>query len=305
MRSPTTGGFPSEDGRQSRLNMHSPAPQRVLALPLRVNTGLFNNRLASEPIQEEPAIRMQQLTSPSLADVSRLLDWSPPPSSISSPSTIRARFSRSHSPSTEANTRSPIRKQRQPRLHLPAPPKYHVTVRRSRSPTNLRTRRQYLHSVEHLRAPLVPLISVSTGLSHPNFPTSLLQYHLLTHEQLDSLARWYHQVSPPVEETFLYPTWIPAWTSMHHPNNTPTSRSDAEEEDQHDIDIDIDLETKRRRWGRFIGLRGCDSPTIQTDAPAGERPDQLVRRMEREWRRALDRALEDEQMWEKSWRGRW
>ena len=67
--------------------------------------------------------------------------------------------------------------------------------------------------------------------------------------------------------------------------------------------VDADLETKRRRWGRFIGLQGCESPTAT--GPEDERPHELTRRMEREWRRALERAEDEERAWEKGWRGRW
>ncbi|EXJ93925.1 hypothetical protein A1O1_02318 [Capronia coronata CBS 617.96] len=252
----------------------------------------------------------------------------PHPNPSSNPLSSSKRLTRPHIPSpisTSASAsrspRSPIRKkprshphpqaQARSRLRLPLPPKYHVVVRKSGtdpySPTTLRNRIQYMHSVEHLRAPLVPLISVSSGLSHPLFPTTLLQYHLLTHDQLDDLARWYHQVNPPVDETFMYPAWIPAWTTSDPENTMGRASNDRNS---------IDLETKRRRFGRFIGLRGCESPTAATtttsstsssSGPEGqrERPDELARRMEREWRRALERAAEEEQLWEKGWRGRW
>jgi hypothetical protein len=84
----------------------------------------------------------------------------------------------------------------------------------------------------------------------------------------------------------MYPAWVPAWTGLND------SGADT-----------VDLEVKRRRWGRFIGLRGCESPTAT--GPDGEAPDELVHRMEREWRRALERAEEEDRAWEKSWRGRW
>jgi hypothetical protein len=59
----------------------------------------------------------------------------------------------------------------------------------------------------------------------------------------------------------------------------------------------VSLETKRRRWGRFIGLRGCESPV--------EEGEGLVERMEREWRAAMERAREEEVGRDKGWRGRW
>ena len=96
--------------------------------------------------------------------------------------------------------------------------------------------------IRQLRAPLTPLISCSTGETPPQFPPTLLAYHLLTSNQLDALARHFHQVWPPMPQTSSYPVRIPAWLG------TPQEAA-------------VDLETKRRRFGRFIGLRDCESPT--------------------------------------------
>jgi hypothetical protein len=139
-------------------------------------------------------------------------------------------------------------------------------------------------ATSHLQTPLVPLISVTSGLPHPTFPRSILQYHLLTHDQLDELARFYHQVTPPVSETFRYPAMIPAWVNLN-------------KEDEEGEQV-VDLETKRRRWGRFVGLRGCETPK-----DGGGR--EMEERMEREWRRALERARDEERLRDKGWRERW
>lgn len=65
---------------------------------------------------------------------------------------------------------------------------------------------------------------------------------------------------------------------------------------------DVPIETKRRRWGRFIGLRGCESPV---EGPGGggyeqgvmETEEEMLDRMEREWQEALRRARsEDDEM---------
>ncbi|KAK5047333.1 hypothetical protein LTR84_006855 [Exophiala bonariae] len=276
-----------EDGRKSRMAMRSPPFDRVMTLPLRVNTSMFP-QFTPEPMASINEHRDTQIDS-SMSNTTTLVDW-PSTQSPTSPTLIRP--SRQSSPALH---RSPIRRHFRGKhltRRLPPPPQYHVTVtRKPSSPTTLQRTQQYLYSIEHLRAPLVPLISVSNGLPHPSFPTSLLQYHLLTHKQLDSLAKWYHQVTPPVEETFMYPAWVPAWTSA-----MPGSDPDAD-------GANVDLEVKRRRWGRFIGLRGCESPTAT--GPDGEAPDELVQRMEREWRRAIERAEEEDRAWEKSWRGRW
>ncbi|OAP59803.1 hypothetical protein AYL99_04805 [Fonsecaea erecta] len=307
---PVTASFPRENGRQSRMAMRSPAYERVLTLPLRVNTVL-----TSETIREED--QAECVPTP-FSDAPTPMDWTPAiVTKSASPTTSARRLIRSHTPAPiRTQARTPIRRQPQKNSRLPSPPKYHIQVIPTISPTTQRNRQHYLSSLEHLRAPLVPLISVTTGLPHPEFPTSLLQYHLLTHEQLDSLARWYHQVTPPVEETFQYPAWIPAWTSLHRPREHTSTNTAAE--------VRVDLDTKRRRWGRFIGLRGCESPTTDEagngaadgdgdgdgdgdDGEEGrtERPDELARRMEREWRRALERAEEEARAYEKSWRGRW
>ncbi|KIW18319.1 hypothetical protein PV08_02607 [Exophiala spinifera] len=315
------------DGRQSRLSLRSSAGiDRVLALPLRIDTSFYDPPSQDEDVPPSTALFR-----------SEKMDWTP--DSLSSPPSRSPRLShtdnhtrsrsRSRSLSTKAigsgrsqplsstSPRSPIRKrqQRSARPHLsslvlPPPPRYHVIVSdHALSPDSLRARIQYVQSVQHLRAPLVPLISVSTGLPHPSFPTNLLQYHLLTHDQLDSLARWYHQVTPAVDETFMYPGWIPAWTSLDEEDGSGASvrnnvvLDNVAGEGEGVREGGVDLETKRRRFGRFIGLRGCESPV--PSGPEDETPSELARRMEREWRRALEKAEDDERMWEKSWRGRW
>jgi hypothetical protein len=134
----------------------------------------------------------------------------------------------------------------------------------------------------------VPLVSISNGLAHEDFPRSILGHHLLTHEQLDDLARHYHQVWPPVPETFGYPMRIPAWIGT---------------EDE----AEVDIETKRRRIGRFAGLRGCESPLRTTGfglscsdpALAGHEDErsyteEIEKRMEKEWQDALRRARSEE-----------
>ncbi|KPI37412.1 uncharacterized protein AB675_10259 [Cyphellophora attinorum] len=157
-------------------------------------------------------------------------------------------------------------------------------------------RRAYSSAVSHLSTPLVPLISVTTGLPHPSFPRSLLQYHLLTHAQLDSLARWYHQTCPPTEESWMYPAWIPPFTA--HAAAAAAGVNNVGQECARGCE-GVTLETKRRRWGRFIGLRGCESPAVE------ESGEGLMERMEREWERERERMRDEEVMREKGWRGRW
>ncbi|CAI7636325.1 unnamed protein product [Penicillium glandicola] len=97
----------------------------------------------------------------------------------------------------------------------------------------------FLPLLRHLSSQLWPLVNCETGLLHPDFPPNMLAYNLLTSEQVDNLARHFHQVHPPVPATFNYPVYITPWIGT-------------EEEKT------IDLPTRVRRLGRFFGLRGCE-----------------------------------------------
>ncbi|KAA8642263.1 hypothetical protein EYZ11_006667 [Aspergillus tanneri] len=130
--------------------------------------------------------------------------------------------------------------------------------------------------LRHLQTPLCPLVSSTTGLEHPEFPPTLLAFHLLTSSQLDDLARHYHQVWPPVPATLCYPVTIRPWVGT-------------------DLESETNLQTKRRRFGRFIGLRGCESPVEEPRSdPASEETDaEMLARMDREWQECLFRARLD------------
>ncbi|TDZ13046.1 hypothetical protein C8034_v005220 [Colletotrichum sidae] len=92
----------------------------------------------------------------------------------------------------------------------------------------------FQEKIRQMRLPLAPLVQISTGAVHPSFPATLLNFWLLTEAQLDDLARFYHQRSPS-PWSGQYPCPI-QWRSG------------------------LTLEEKRRKIGKFIGLRGCDSP---------------------------------------------
>lgn len=81
---------------------------------------------------------------------------------------------------------------------------------------------------------LAPFVQLTSGQVHPCFPSTLLHFWLLTSDQLDALAAFYHQ-AVPCEWTRHYPCPI-TWRA------------------------DLSLEEKRRKIGKFIGLRGCDTP---------------------------------------------
>lgn len=68
----------------------------------------------------------------------------------------------------------------------------------------------------------------------------------------------------------------------------------------------VGLETKRRRWGRFLGLKGCESPTRRAFEESGEERE-MRELLEREWRRGVERRREEDRLrWKaEGWRERW
>lgn len=87
--------------------------------------------------------------------------------------------------------------------------------------------------IEQMALPLAPLVQLTSGQIHPAFPTTLLNFWLLTDEQLDEIAHFYHQRTPC------------QWT-RHYP--CPITWGEG-----------LTLEEKRRKIGKFIGLRGVSS----------------------------------------------
>lgn len=88
--------------------------------------------------------------------------------------------------------------------------------------------------IAQMALPLAPLVRLTTGEVHPYYPSTLLNFWLLTSEQLDELAQFYHQRTPSV------------WSSQYP---CPVTWGNG-----------LTLEEKRRKIGRFIGLSGCESP---------------------------------------------
>lgn len=90
--------------------------------------------------------------------------------------------------------------------------------------------------INQMALPLAPLVRLTSGEVHNSFPRTLLNYWLLTSDELDDLAHFYHQRTP-CEYT------------MHYP--CPMNWSQG-----------LTLEEKRRKMGKFMGLRGCDSSIV-------------------------------------------
>ncbi|KAK0628421.1 hypothetical protein B0T17DRAFT_491299 [Bombardia bombarda] len=123
--------------------------------------------------------------------------------------------------------------------------------------------------------PLAPLVQLTTGQVHPAFPSTWLNFWLLTEDQLDALAHFYHQRTPSL------------W-SAHYP--CPIVWDSA-----------LSLEDKRRKIGKFIGLRGCETPVVRAAAAAAAMTEEEI--MENA-RRARMRRDDDEEMRRKMGWGR-
>ena len=99
---------------------------------------------------------------------------------------------------------------------------------------------EFQNKISQMALRLSPLVRITTGDVAAAFPSTLLNFWLLTDEQCDEIAHFYHQRTPSIY-TRHYPCPI-------------------------DWRTDASLEGKRRRIGRFIGLRGCESPVrVQTE----------------------------------------
>lgn len=81
------------------------------------------------------------------------------------------------------------------------------------------------------------MVNCTNVATSPDWPKTMLQYHLLSSPQREKLARFFTQVWPPLPQTYWYPRLLDSWLGM--PN-----------------EYEIDLDTRRRRFGYFIGLHG-------------------------------------------------
>lgn len=110
--------------------------------------------------------------------------------------------------------------------------------------SRLASKSQFVEKLRQMSLPLAPLVQMTTGQIHPYFPKTLLGFWLLTDDQLDALALFYHQRTHGCPWKYQYPCPI-TWSAS------------------------LSTEEKRRKIGKFIGLRGCDTP-IETSVAERE-----------------------------------
>ncbi|CAK4034105.1 Hypothetical predicted protein [Lecanosticta acicola] len=84
---------------------------------------------------------------------------------------------------------------------------------------------QLAKKIATLQLRLAPLVSLPAGPPHPAFPKTLMAFHLLTEDELDSIAHYYHQ-STPGPWTNHYPAnmnWDKAFLAKPSPITTTTA----------------------------------------------------------------------------------
>ena len=122
--------------------------------------------------------------------------------------------------------------------------------------TNRKTNPAFEEKIKCMELRLAPLVRITNGEVHSAFPSTLLNFWLLTSNQLDELAHFYHQRTPSIY-------------SSQYPCPVVWERG-------------LTLEDKRRKLGRFIGLKGCESP-VKTE-------EELLERMRRAETETLERV---------------
>lgn len=170
-----------------------------------------------------------------------------------------------------------------------------------------------------LQLKLAPLVPLPSGPPHPSFPKTLMAFHLLSEDELDSIAHYYHQSTPGPFSNH-YPAnmnWDKDFLARETAQTSPRvhSRRLSQEENafladlmktvddlQHPIvpsqpegqeghahrnafaglsDKDR-IRIKRRKVGKFIGLVGMETPA-----------EEIAGRIQASLERAIERGREE------------
>lgn len=115
--------------------------------------------------------------------------------------------------------------------------------------------------LDQMRLILAPIYLLPNGPPHDDYPQTLLHYWLLTESQLDSLAQYYHQLSPANPWHNQYPAcmnWDPNFLAKPDPLMSADEMKSL-------LSTEERLGIKRRMLGKFIGLRGCETPLVEVE----------------------------------------
>lgn len=132
--------------------------------------------------------------------------------------------------------------------------------------------------IDDMRIVLCPIRRLPDGEIHPSLPRTVLKYWLLTEDEIDSIAHFYHQTDRSNEWFNQYPgqmNWDNQW--LRRPDGTESPRELKQLPTNEER-----LSMKRRRVGKFIGLRGCQTPNYEVTKRFDWLEGRLERSIERE-----------------------
>ena len=175
--------------------------------------------------------------------------------------------------------------------------------------------------IANLQLHLAPLVPLPSGPPHPAFPKTLMAFHLLTEDELDSIATYYHQSTPgpwsnhyPAnmnwDKDFLArPAISPSKIAKSHSRRlsqqerawvddlmrtvedlqNPIVQSQADDGAQGSsrnplagLSEKDRIRIKRRKVGKFIGLVGMETPA-----------EEIAGRIQASLERAVERSREE------------
>lgn len=176
-----------------------------------------------------------------------------------------------------------------------------------------------------LQLRLAPLVPLPTGPPHPAFPKTLLAFHLLTEDELDAIAHYYHQSTPGpwsdhypanmnwdkdflAKPILLSPTtkarrsrrlsqdekdWLDELVKtveeMKAPlirsKSTPTIEAGSSANPYAGLSEKDRVRIKRRKVGKFIGLVGMETPAEEIAGRVQASMDRAIERSRAELRR--------------------
>lgn len=171
------------------------------------------------------------------------------------------------SPEHYAGLTNPIRVPRS--AYAPRPkPSPSEPVRR----TVLTSNRDLAIIVGYMRHPVTPMHQLGTGLVHPDFPTTWAGVALLTEEQMDDIAQFYHQTGG----------WNQWW--LQYPCPVLWRPEDG-------------VWIKRRKMMEFIGIRKPERPPIEVVGWLNDLEEEVQRRVQEERVREERREELRRKMW--------